>query len=123
MPSNLEEKANQFLVAANLTMPQLAAKTGLLELELYALCRHDDPYLSEARQLVPALQIQPASPTASSVRLAAATSRKLRLVKAAAHELATLLGVCSQALNTSNEFVAAKEEIIDLLCGGYNQPN
>ncbi len=51
MPSNLEEKVTQCLVAANLTRPQLAEKMGLSEPELTTLCHLGDPRLSELEQL------------------------------------------------------------------------
>jgi hypothetical protein len=47
MSTSLEEKVTQRLVAANLTMPQLAEAMGLSEAALTVLCRHGDPRLSD----------------------------------------------------------------------------
>ncbi len=124
MPSNLEEKVTQCLVAANLTMPLLAERMGLSEPDLRALCRHGDPRLSEVKQLAQHLHVPPTYfLNGSFLQAGNGNTQKIKIGKAAAHELVTLLGVCRQALDAANELVAAKEEIISLLRGGYNRPN
>jgi transcriptional regulator with XRE-family HTH domain len=138
MPSNLEEKVNQCLVAANLTMPLLAEKMGLPEPELYALCRHGDPRLSELIRLAKCLRVPPTYFVNGSFNQAGVgNTQKIKIGKAAAHELAAQLGVCRRALEQSRQLVAAKdallasqevvivskEEIINLLRTSYNRPN
>lgn len=124
MSTTLEEKVAQCLVAANLTMPLLAAKMGLLEPELRALCRHGDPRLSEVKQLAQHLHVPPTYfLNGSFLQAGNGNTQKIKIGKAAAHELAAQLGVCRQALEQSQELVAAKDEIISLLRGEYNRSN
>lgn len=124
MPLNLEEKVTQCLVAANLTMPLLAERMGLSEPDLAALCQLGDPRLSELQQLAKALHVRPTYFLNGSFNQAGiGNTQKIKIGKAAAHELAEQLGVCRRALETANQLVAAKEEIISLLRGGYNRPN
>ena len=116
MPTTLEEKVTQCLVAANLTMPQLAAKLAWPEPALRALCRHGDPRLSELVQLAQALHVQPTYfLNGSFLQAGNGNTQKIKIGKAAAHELAAQLGVCRLALEQSRELVAAKDEIISLL--------
>ena len=121
MSSTLEEKVTQCLVAANLTMPLLAERMGLSEPDLRALCRHGDPRLSEVKQLAQALYVQPTYfLNGSFLQAGNGNTQKIKIGKAAAHELAAQLGVCRQALEQSQQLVAAKDEIISLLRGGRN---
>lgn len=124
MPSNLEEKVAQCLAATNLTMSQLAVKMGLSEPELTTLCRLGDPRLSELEQLARCLRVPPTYfLNGSFLQAGNGNTQKIKIGKAAAHELAAQLGVCRQALEQSQVLVAAKDEIISLLRGGYNRPN
>lgn len=129
MPANLEEKVAQCLVATNLTMPQLAEQMGLSEPELTTLCRSGDPRLSELEQLARCLRV-PAAYFLSPITQGGAfniagigNTQKIKIGKAAAHQLAGQLSICRSALHSANELVAAKDEIISLLRGGYNRPN
>jgi transcriptional regulator with XRE-family HTH domain len=112
-------------------MQALATHTGLSEPELRALCQLGDPRLSELEKLAQALRIEPTYFLNGSFNQAGiGNTQKIKIGKAAAHELAEQLGVCRQALEASQGLVAAKdaviaskEEIISLLRGGYNRPN
>lgn len=116
MPTTLEEKVAQCLVAANLTMPQLAKRMGLSEAALAALCQHNDPRLSEMEQLARCLGVLPTYfLNGSFLQAGVGNTQKIKIGKAAAHELAAQLGVCRLALEQSQELVAAKDEIISLL--------
>jgi len=129
MPANLEEKVTQCLVAANLTMPQLADEMGLSEAALTTLCRHGDPRLSELEQLATCLRVPaayflgPITQTGAFNQVGIGNTVKLKIGKGAAHQLAAQLGICQHALKSAHELVAAKEEIISLLRGGYNRAN
>jgi transcriptional regulator with XRE-family HTH domain len=129
MPSNLEEKVTQCLVATNLTMPQLAEKMSLSEPELTALCRHGDPRLSELERLADCLRVPPTYFLGSVTQTGAfnqagnGNTLKIKIGKSAAHQLAAQLGICRDALHSAHELVAAKEEIITLLRSSYNRPN
>lgn len=124
MSTTLEEKVTQCLVAANLTMLQLANRMNCPEPELRALCRQGDPRLSEVVQLAQALRVQPTYFLSGSFNQAGiGNTQKIKIGKAAAYELAEQLGVCRQALEQSQQLVAAKDDIISLLRGGDNRPN
>jgi transcriptional regulator with XRE-family HTH domain len=124
MPANLEEKVAQCLAATNLTMSQLATKMGLSEPELTTLCRHSDPRLSQLKQLAKCLRVPPTYFLSGSfLQAGIGNTQKIKIGKAAAHELAAQLGVCRQALEQSQMLLAAKDEIITLLRASYNRPN
>lgn len=128
MPATLEEKVTQCLGATNLTMSQLAARMGLPEPELTTLCRLGDLRLSELQRLAKCLHVPPTYLlNGSFLQAGNDNTQKIKIGKAAAHELADQLGVCRRALEQSQQLVAAKdallasqEEIISLLRGGYH---
>jgi len=94
------------------------------EAELGTLCQLGDPRLSEVQQLAKALHVTPAYFLSGSFNQAGiGNTQKIKIGKAAAHELAAQLGVCRHALDMANRLVAAKEEIITLLRASYNRPN
>jgi transcriptional regulator with XRE-family HTH domain len=123
MSTSLEEKVTQCLVAANLTLPQLAEKMGLSEATLTTLCRHGDPRLSELEQLAQHLRVPatyflgPVTQAGVFNQVGIGNTVKLKIGKGAAHQLAAQLSICQHALHSANELVAAKEEIISLLRG------
>jgi hypothetical protein len=131
MPPTFEAKVQQRLAETGLTMQTLATHTGLPEAELHALCQLGDPRLSEVAKLSHALHVEPTYFLNGSFNQAGiGNTQKIKIGKAAAHELAEQLGVCRQALEANHELVAAKDaviaskdELISLLRGGYNQPN
>lgn len=113
MPTTLEEKVTQCLVAANLTMPQLAEKMGLSEAALATLCQHNDPRRSEMEQLAQCLRVLPAYfLNGSFLQAGVGNTQKIKIGKAAAHELAAQLGVCRQALEASQGLVATKDALL-----------
>lgn len=131
MPAPFEAKVQHRLAETGLTMQTLATHTGLPEHELHALCQLGDPRLSEVAKLSHALRVEPTYFLNGSFNQAGiGNTQKIKIGKAAAHELAEQLGVCRQALEASHELVAAKdallaskEEIISLLRSGFNQHN
>jgi len=128
MPATLEEKVTQCLVAANLTMPQLAEKVGLSEPALAVLCQHNDLrcfgiWLAHCLGVPPAYFLGPVTQAGAFNQAASATPIRLSISKAAAHELAAQLSICQHAFHSINQLLEAKEEIISLLRGGYNRPN
>lgn len=129
MPANLEEKVTQCLVAANLTMPQLAKRMGLSEAALAALCQHGDPRLSEMEQLAHCLRVPtayflgPVTQAGAFNQAGVGNTQKIKIGKAAEHVLAAQLSICQHAFHSINQLLDAKEEIISLLRGGYNRPN
>jgi hypothetical protein len=131
MPATFEAKVQQRLAETGLTMQTLATHTGLPEHELHALCQLGDPRLSEVAKLSQALRVEPTYfLNGSFLQAGIGNTQKIKIGKAAAHELAEQLGVCRLALEASQGLVAAKdaviaskEEIITLLRGGYNRSN
>lgn len=113
MPATLEEKVTQCLGTANLTMPQLAVQMGLSEPELATLCRLGDLRLSELERLAKCLRVPPNYFLKGSFLQAGnCNTQKIKIGKAAAHELAAQLGVCRRALEQSQQLVAAKDDVI-----------
>ena len=108
---------------------QLADKMGLLGPELTTLCRRGDPRLSEVTQLARCLCVPPTyflSPIAQTGAFNIAdigNTQKIKIGKAAAHQLAAQLNVCQGALDAANRLVDAKDEIIDLLRRNYCHHN
>lgn len=129
MYPNLEEKVTQCLVAANFTMPQLAEKMGLSEAALADLCQRNDPRRSEMEKLAHCLGVPtayflgPVTQAGAFNQAGVGNTQKIKIGKAAAHELAAQLSICQFALHSINQLLEAKEEIISLLRGGYNRPN
>jgi hypothetical protein len=129
MLSNLEEKVTQCLVAADRTMPQLAEEMGLTEPALLALFQVGDLRLSELLQLarylsVPAAYFLPTITQGGAFNQAGnGNIQKIKIGKAAAHQLASQLSICQSALHSANELVAAKDEIITLLRASYTRSN
>jgi hypothetical protein len=133
MPATLEEKVTQCLGTANLTMVRLAM--GVLEFQLATLCRLGDLRLSELGRLAKCLRVPPTYFLSGSfLQPGNSNTQKIKIGKAAAHELAEQLGVCRRALEQSQQLVAAmnellatkdaliasKEETIDLLKAAFN---
>jgi hypothetical protein len=138
MPATFEAKVQQRLAETGLTMQTLATHTGLPEPELHALCQLGDPRLSEVAKLSQALRVEPTYfLNGSFLQAGIGNTQKIKIGKAAAHELAEQLGVCRQALEVSHELVAAKDALIvskdalitlqaetmSLLREGYIRPN
>ncbi len=124
MTLSFEERVSQRLADLSLTMPELARLADMPEAELGTLCQLGDPRLSEVQQLAKALHVTPAYFLSGSFNQAGiGNTQKIKIGKAAAHELAAQLGVCRHALDMANRLVAAKEEIITLLRASYNRPN
>lgn len=127
--TTFEEKVNQRLVDTGLTMQVLADRVGIPEPELRALCQGNNPRLSELEQLGDALRIDPCyflPPVKQhgSFNIAGnGNVQKIKIGKAAAHELVAELGVCRRFLDMSQELLDAKDEIITLLRATYNRPN
>jgi len=105
-------------------MSQLADEMGLSEAALTTLCRHGDPHLSKLEQLAHCLRVPtayflgPVTQTETFNQVGIGNTVKLKIGKAAAHQLATQLSSCQHALKSAHELVAATEEIIRLLRGG-----
>lgn len=123
MPPNLEEKATQCLVAANLPIPLLAEKMGLPEPELRTLCHHGDPRFSEMKQVAHCLRVLTAYFLGPVTQASIGNTQNIKIGKAAAHQLASQLSTCQRAFHAINQLVAAKEETITLLRAGHNRPN
>jgi transcriptional regulator with XRE-family HTH domain len=127
--TTFEEKVNQRLVDVGLTMQVLAERVGLPEPELHALCQGNNPRLTDLVQLGDALRIDPAyflpriKQVGSFNQAGNGNTLKVKIGKAAAHQLVAELAVCRRVLDMSTELLAAKDEIISLLRGGGNCPN
>lgn len=123
MTVSFEEKVVQRLDDLGLSMSELAAHLAVPEPELRQLCRHGNPRLSELKQLAQALRIPPLYFLNGSFNQAGVgNTLKIKIGKAAGHELAAQLGVCRQMLEQSQQLVAAKDEIITLLRASTGQP-
>ena len=121
--TSFEEKVTQCLDELGLSMPELAELVDMPELELTALCRHGDPPLSYVLRLAEALRIPTLYFLNGSFNQAGTGNvQKIKIGKAAAHELAAQLGVCRQALEQSQQLVEAKDETIALLRGSLSRP-
>jgi hypothetical protein len=124
MSATFEAKVQQRLAETGLTMQALATHTGLPEPELHALCQLGDPRLSEVVKLAQALSVEPTYfLNGSFLQAGIGNTQKIKIGKAAAHELAEQLGVCRLALDNATQLVAAKDEIITLLRSNSNRPN
>lgn len=119
--TSFEEKVNQRLVDIGLTMQVLAEKLGLPLPELRALCEGNNPRLSEMEQLGQALRIDPiyfmppVRQVGSFNQAGNGNTLKVKIGKAAAHELVAELATCRRVLDMSTDLLAAKDEIIALL--------
>jgi transcriptional regulator with XRE-family HTH domain len=126
--TTFEEKVNQRLVDTGLTMQVLADRVGLPEPKLRALCEGNNPRLSELEQLGEALRIDPAyflpriKQVGSFNQAGYGNVQKIKIGKAAAHELVAELATCRRVLDMSTELLAAKKEIINLLRASSNHP-
>jgi hypothetical protein len=126
--TTFEEKVNQRLVDTSLTMQVLADRVGLPMPELRALCEGNNPRLSELEQLGEVLRIDSAyflprriKQVGSFNQAGYGNVQKIKIGKAAAHELVAELAVCQRVLDMSTELLAAKEEIISLLRANMSQ--
>ena len=126
--TSFAEKVNQALVDRGLTMQGLAEQAGMPEPELRALCQQGDPRASDMTRLGQALGLDPIyfmpSFRQGAFNVAGiGNTQKIKIGKAAAHELAQHLSSCQRMLDLAMELVAAKNETIMALRAGYNQPN
>lgn len=116
--TSFEEKVNQRLVDIGLTMQVLAERVGLPEPELRALCEGNNPRLSELEQLGAALRIDPCyflpriRQVGSFNQAGNGNVQKIKIGKAAAHELVAELAVCRRVLEMSTELLATKDALI-----------
>jgi hypothetical protein len=116
--TTFEQKVNQRLVDTGLTMQVLADRVGLPLPELRALCEGNNPRLSDMEQLGEALHIDPCY-FLPAVRQHGAFNiagngnvQKIKIGKAAAHQLVAELAMCRRVLDMSTELLAAKEALI-----------
>jgi hypothetical protein len=109
--TTFEQKVNQRLVDTGLTMQVLADRVGLPELR--ALCESNNPRLSEMEQLGEALRIDPCYflprvKQHGSFNIAGnGNTQKIKIGKAAAHELVAHLDACRRVLDMNSELLDA----------------
>lgn len=69
----------------------------------------------------PAYFLGPVTQIGAFIQVGIGKTVKLKIGKAATHQLAAQFGICQHALNSANELVAAKQESISLLRSRYNR--
>jgi transcriptional regulator with XRE-family HTH domain len=141
----LGEKLQQALKTANISVYDAANHIGISEANLYKLFKKDSfevAYLRKAANLLglplsyffdedASTLITATTQTGTNNQAGSGNTQKIKTSsKAPAHELASQLDSClrdNQALKNqlllANALVAAKDETISLLRGGYNRPN
>ena len=131
----LGEKLKNAIKNAGISHAKAAAEMGISEGSLYNIFKKDSfevSYLLKAAELVglpvsyfleDAAKNFSVTQSGDFNQAGNANTQKIKTSKAPSQELAAELAACQRELEVTRALVAAKDETISLLRGGYTRPN